>query len=463
MILFLKEFNGLVYSWILLPGLLWVSVYFTCCTGAVQLRALPESLRAAREKPAGKGPSSFAALMISTASRVGTGNIVGVSGAICLGGCGAVFWLLFTALLSAAAAFAESTLAQVYKRRRSGGGCYGGPALYMEAAWGKRGAAMLFCLLLIGTHGLGFNLLTAYNLQSSFACFSFYRPEQSPWLIGLLLALCCFAALGRGGRHIEAVTSVLVPIMALSYAALSVLVLLRAWPVLPTLLGEMLRCAFDREAMRAGLAASGLMYGLRRGLFSTEAGMGSSPNAAAAVESAHPVKQGLSQMLSVIIDTLLCLSTAVICLASGALPREELAGMGYVFAAMSRCFGDGGKFFIAVSMALFGFSSLLGNMFYLLNSLRCLFRREPSRRAAEGCRLLISLSALLGCGLSMELVWELSDSLMGLICLLHLPTLWKLRKVVRLCWADYRQQRRRGIEPIFHASRIGLGEGEYWT
>ena len=134
MTIFLEQFNGLLYSRFLLPALLLVSVYFTAATGAVQLRALPESLRAAREKPSGNGPSSFAALMISTASRVGTGNIVGVSAALCLGGCGSVFWLVLTAWLSAAAAFAESTLAQVYKRRLNGA-CYGGPAFYMEAAW----------------------------------------------------------------------------------------------------------------------------------------------------------------------------------------------------------------------------------------------------------------------------------------------------------------------------------------
>ena len=299
--------------------------------------------------------------MISTASRVGTGNIIGVSPAICFGGAGAVFWMWLTALIGGASAFVESTLAQIYKRKHSDGSSYGGPSFYIESACRSKILAIVFALALIFTYGVGYNMLASYNLQSSFETFSFYKPNFC-WIFGAVTAaLFLFTILG-GSKRLVQITGSLVPLMGALYILFALVALGINAKQLPEMFGIIFRDAFNFKAIFGGFAGSVLMWGLKRGLYSNEAGIGSAPNAAAAADVSHPAKQGLVQMLSVFIDTnLICTATALMCLSSGVVPTAELAGAKYVQQSLGTTFGATGPILIASAMVLFAFTTLLGN------------------------------------------------------------------------------------------------------
>ncbi|MCM1149943.1 MAG: alanine:cation symporter family protein [Butyricicoccus sp.] len=451
----LAALNSFLYGRLLIGLLLGAGVFFTVRLGLVQLRLLPEALRVTAERPgSGRAVSSFGALMVSTASRVGTGNIVGVSTAICMGGSGAVFWMWVISLIGGATGFAEAVLAQLYKRRDGRGGFFGGPACYIERVCHSRVPAACFCLCLILTYGLGFNMLSSYNLQSSFSGYCFYRPDVTPAIIGAALALSCLFCLLGGEARIVKISEALVPLMALAYLAAALVTVLRNLSLLPSVLSEILRCAFDGRAIFSGFSGSCVMYGVRRGLFSNEAGVGSAPNAAASAEVSHPVKQGLVQTLSVFIDSALCTATALMCLCSGAEASPELSGMPYVQAAARHGLGAAGPAFLTSAMVLFAFTSLLGNFFYIDNCLTCLLRRRPPRRLGGCARITACALSFAGCLLPMELVWNVADALMGAMCLLNLPALLILSGEVKSALDDYARQRREGKNPVFDKWRM---------
>ena len=262
--------------------------------------------------------------MVSTASRVGTGNIIGVSTAICLGGMGSVFWMWLIALIGGASAFIESTLAQIYKKRDKDGSSYGGPSYYMETALHQRWLGVIFAVIIILTYAVGYNALASYNLQSTFSIYSFYNPTVTPWVIGGILAVLVGYCLVGGGKRIVKATSTLVPIMGVIYVAVALFVIITHIGLLPGVLATIFAEAFDFSAIFGGFAGSCVMYGIKRGLFSNEAGVGSAPNAAATAEVSHPVKQGLVQMLSVFIDTLLLCTCAPAC---SPLPKWQVPPM----------------------------------------------------------------------------------------------------------------------------------------
>ena len=358
--------SGVLYKPYILPlFLLAAGLIFTFRSKFLQIRLLGESFRVVKEKPKTKGSvSSFGALMISTASRVGTGNIVGVSTAICMGGYGAVFWMWVTAILGGASAFVESTLAQIYKRRNKDGTSYGGPSYYMESALRSRWLGVIFAVIIILTYAVGYNMLASYNLQSAFSGFSFYS-EKTPFVVGLILAVLFAVCVLGGARRLTKVTGALVPIMGVLYVLVALVVVVTHLNLVPSVFQKIFVSAFDFPAILGGFTGSCMMEGIKRGLYSNEAGMGSAPNAAATADVSHPVKQGLVQMLSVFIDTLLiCSATALMCLCSGVEPTAEAAGAPYVQAALQSALGDFGPLFIAVSMALLAFTTLIGNYYY---------------------------------------------------------------------------------------------------
>lgn len=442
--------NNFLYGRLLIALLLAAGIYFTFRFGFVQMRMLPEALRAAAEKSShAGGVSSFGALMVSTASRVGTGNIVGVSTAICMGGSGAVFWMWAISLIGGATGFAEAVLAQLYKRRDGHGGFFGGPACYIESVCRSRAPAAVFCLCLILTYGLGFNMLSSYNLQSSFSGYGFYRADITPAVIGAALSLVCLFCLSGGEGRIVRISEALVPVMALAYLCASLIIVLHHAYLLPPALGEIFRCAFDARAIFSGFSGSCVMYGVRRGLFSNEAGVGSAPNAAASAHVSHPVEQGLVQMLSVFIDSSLCTATALMCLCSGVSPSPGLAGMPYVQAAAKSGLGAAGPVFITAAMVLFAFTSVLGNFFYIDNCLTYIFRRRCPRLLSETARVLACALSFIGCIMPMELVWNVADALMGAMCLLNLPALLVLSGKAARALDDYRLQRLAGKAPVF--------------
>ena len=456
--------SNFMYSYLLIVMLVAVGLYYTLRTRLVQLRMFKETIRVILEKPVGKDAvSSFQALMVSTASRVGTGNIIGISTAICLGGYGAVFWMWVIAIVGGASAFIESTLAQIYKKRGEHGS-YGGPAYYIEAALGSRALAVIFSIALIATYGVGFNMLCAYNLQSTFIAYSFYNEATTPWVIGGILAVLVGYCLFGGGRRVIAATSTLVPIMGVIYISVAFVLTLINIDQLPAVVGKIFSQAFDFQAIFSGFAGSCVMFGIKRGLYSNEAGVGSAPNAAAAADVSHPVKQGLVQMLSVFIDTLLiCTATAFMCLTSGVEPVKELAGAPYVQTALAVSMGGVAKVFITVSMVLFAFTTLLGNLYYVDNCFAYIMKAVPGPTFNMIYRAIACVVIFIGAGSSMGLMWDLADVLMGCMAIINLPVICILGGPALKAMDDYSKQREAGKNPVFKARSIGVTQKlDYW-
>ena len=463
----IADLSNWMYTYLLVILLVAAGLFFTIRNRFPQLRLLREAIRVVVERPEKEGSvSSFQALMVSTASRVGTGNIIGVSVAICMGGYGAVFWMWLIALLGGATAFTESTLAQIYKRRNpETGESYGGPAYYIEAALHSRPLAVLFALSLIATYAGGFNMLCSYNLQSTFSGYSFYSPEWTPWIIGGIVALLTGYCVMGGGKRIVKVTSTLVPFMGGLYVLVSLIVIVMNFGLLPQVLGRIFSEAFDFQAIFGGLAGSCLMYGIKRGLYSNEAGVGSAPNAAASANVSHPVKQGLVQMLSVFIDTLLiCTATAFMLLCSGVEPDAALEGAPYVQAALSAVFGPIGPMFITVAMVLFAFTTLIGNLYYVDNCLNYIVKKVPAKEFMVLFRIDAMLLIFIGAGMQIGTVWNLADVLMGVMALINLPVIILLSRPALLALKDYTAQKNTGRNPVFKAETVGLkGKTEYWN
>ena len=440
-------------------------VALTIATRFPQVRMLKESFRVVMEKPSTEGAmSSFGALMISTASRVGTGNIVGVSMAICTGGVGAVFWMWFIAIFGGASAFVESTLAQIYKRKNPDGSSYGGPSYYMETALKQRWLGVIFAIFVILTYALGYNALASYNLQSTFAGFRFYRAETTPAVFGIILGVLFLVCVMGGGKRLAKVTGIMVPVMGVIYILVAVIVVLLNISNVPAMFAAIFEDAFNFKAIFGGFSGSCLMYGIKRGLYSNEAGMGSAPNAAATADVSHPVKQGLVQMLSVFLDTLLvCTATAFMCLSSGVAPTAELAGAPYVQEALRSTLGNTGPVFIAVSMSLFAFTTLIGNYYYCEGCLRFILKRQPSKAFMTGFRVVAAVIVFVGAVASMGLVWNLADLTQGLMVVVNIPVILILAKPAVAALKDYQKQRNEGKNPVFRAAEIGLKEEtEFW-
>ena len=456
--------NTALYTYILIILLVLAGLYFTVRTRFAPFRLFGEQIRSVMEKPSdGKNVSSFQALMVSTASRVGTGNIVGVSTAICLGGFGSVFWMWVIAIIGSASAFIESTLAQIYKKKGPDG-CYGGPAYYIQGALKNRPLAVIFSVLLIATYGIGFNMLASYNLQSTFSAYSFYDVKTTPWIIGgIVAALVAFCLFG-GGKRVVKITSFLVPIMGVAYILVAVLVTIMNANLLPDVFKRIFTEAFDFQSIFGGFTGSCIMFGIKRGLFSNEAGVGSAPNASASADVSHPVKQGLVQVLSVFIDTILiCSATAFLCMCSGVEPTEEISGAPYVQAALSSAFGKAGPIFITVAMILFAFTTLLGNLYYVDQGIAFINGKVPGKKFTAFYRIIASLLILLGAGLNATLLWDLSDVLMGAMTIINIPVIIILGKYALRALKDYEAQKKAGKTPVFKAKDIDLPhEVDYW-
>ena len=457
--------NNALYGYILIVLLVAVGLYFSFKTKFVQFRLLKEQISSVTEKPKDKnGVSSFQALMVSTASRVGTGNIIGVSTAICLGGFGSVFWMWVIAIIGSASAFVESTLAQIYKRKGKDG-CYGGPAYYIETALKNRPLAAIFSVLLIVTYGVGFNMLASYNLQSTFSSYGFYNSETSPWLIGFILAAVVLYCLMGGGKRVVKVTGFLVPVMGIAYILVAVFIVVINISELVDILSRIFEDAFDLEAIFGGFSGSCVMYGIKRGLFSNEAGVGSAPNASASAEVSHPARQGLVQILSVFIDTLLvCSATAFMCVCSGVEPSRELSGAPYVQLALKTSLGDFGPIFITVAMILFAFTTLLGNLYYVDKALIHLMGKVPGKCFMKIYYVVASLLIFIGAGLSADLLWNIADITMGAMTIINIPVIIILSKYAIKALKDYEEKRKTGSELYFKTKDIELPHSvDYWN
>ena len=466
---FTGELSGFLYTYILLLLLVVVGVYFTIRTKAVQLRYLKDMFSQLTEKKHVEGErsiSSFQALMVSTASRVGTGNIAGVATAIATGGPGAVFWMGLMAIVGAASAFVESTLAQIWKVRGKEGEFRGGPAYYIEQALGKRWLGILFAVLLILCFAFGFNGLQAFNATSSL---EYYIPDYATngaaIACGIVLAVMTAFVIFGGAKRISVITSIIVPIMAVGYIAIAVWTTIANIGELPKVFGMVLASAFDFQAIFGGFAGSVVMLGIKRGLYSNEAGMGSAPNAAATASVSHPCKQGLVQSLSVYIDTLLiCTCSAMMVLVFYVQDPEAAAalnGMPLVQMAVNNSVGEMGIHFITFAIFAFAFSSLIGNYFYAESNLR--FIKGNSRALLFVFRIVCLGIIFYGAVNSFDLAWNLADIFMGFMTMVNLVAIMLLGKWALKVLDDYTAQRKAGKDPVFVADTIeGLPPTECW-
>ena len=463
----LTQIDDFMYFPVLIIVMAAAGLYFTFTTKGVQIRMAIESVRLILEpKEDQNSVSSLQAMLVSTASRVGTGNIIGVSTAICLGGPGACFWMWIMCIIGASSAFMESTLAQIYKRKDNNGQPYGGPAYYIEKGLKQHKLAILFCICLIATYALGFNLLCSYNLQSTFMDYSFYNPAVTPLIIGGILAVITGYCLMGGGKRIIKVTGTVVPIMGVAYVAVALIVILINYQNIPPMFLLIFEDAFDFKSIAGGIVGSCLVYGIKRGLFSNEAGVGSAPNASASAKVSHPAKQGLVQTLSVYIDTLiLCTATALMCLSTGVARDAAVSGAPYVQNAISTVFGTAGPVFITVAMVLFAFTTLLGNIYYVDNALTFMNNKvKPSKRFMNIFYIACTVVIFVGAIIPMDAAWAMADITMGAMTLINLPTCMILGKHAIACLKDYEIQKKAGKNPIFKASSIDINEEDldFW-
>lgn len=416
--------------------------------------------------------SSFQALMVSTASRVGTGNIVGIATAIAIGGPGAVFWMWLMAIIGAASAFIESTLAQIWKVRNPDGTFRGGPAYYIQLALGKRWLGIVFAIALILCFGLGFNGLQTYNMASAI---DYYVIEGHETVVNAIIGLFVVVAVAVvifGGIHrISIITSWIVPIMAGAYILIAIWTCVSNLGDVPAALGLVFGQAFDFTSLAGGFTGSMIMWGIKRGLFSNEAGMGSAPNAAATADVSHPVKQGLVQSLSVYIDTLvICTCSALMMLifcvqqpdtVAALVASDSFNGIDFVQMAMANSIGPIGIHFMTACIILFAFSSLVGNYFYAEGNI--LFIKD-NKTVLLVFRLFCLVAIFFGAVNNFSLAWNLADIFMGFMAIINLVAILLLGKWALKALDDYTAQRKQGVNPVFCAQSIpGMPKTMWWT
>ena len=461
----LTEINNFLYTYPLLFLLVGTGIWFSLRTRLVQVRFLREAFRVlgekAEEEDGKKQVSSFQALMISTASRVGTGNIAGIATAIAAGGAGAVFWMWLMAVIGGASAFVESTLAQVYKTK-DGKDFRGGPSYYMERALGRRWLGVLFSVLLIICFAYGFNGLQSFNMSSSL---EYYIPGYShtvyPVLVGAVLAAATGLVIFGGVHRIGFITSVIVPIMAGGYLLMGLFTVVTRITELPHVFSMIFSQAFDLQAFAGGMAGSAVVIGIKRGLFSNEAGMGSAPNAAASASVSHPAKQGLVQVISVFIDTLLiCSATAMMLLLSGVEGVSgKLDGIPFVQQAISANVGSWGIHFITLSIFAFAFSSLVGNYYYAESNI--LFIKN-NKKMLFVFRITCLLAVFLGAQADFSMMWNIADITMGFMASVNIIAILLLGNIAVRVLKDYEKQRKEGKNPVFKAEEAGIENTECW-
>lgn len=457
----ITQINDAIWGYVLIGVLIICGIWFTWKTKGVQFRMVGEMLRLLADSATSgtdslsdkdknhKHISSFQAFAVSVATRVGTGNLAGVATAIAIGGPGAVFWMWVIALIGSATAFIESTLGQLYKQRQKDS-FVGGPAYYIKRGLHCNWMAYLFAVLITITFGLSYN-----SIQSNTICGAMYEAfGWNPLLVGSILSVVALIIIFGGLQRIANVSAVMVPLMAIGYFVLVMVIIIMNIEHIPHVLKVIITNAFGLEQGVGGTIGATIMNGVKRGLFSNEAGEGSAPNVAAAATVSHPVKQGLIQALGVFTDTLLvCSCTAFMILISGLYSTPELNGIALTQAALNSEIGAFGPTFIAIAILLFAFSSIIGNYYYGEANIRFM----TSSNAVLTVYRVFSGGVLVmfGAMASLEIVWNLGDLCMAMLTACNLVAIVRLGKYAFRLLEDYRQQKRNGIkEPTFHRSQM---------
>ena len=455
--------NNILWSYVLIVVLVGCGIWFTLSTKFVQLRMLPEMLRVLTEGIGSKGSgkeaiSSFQAFCVSTASRVGVGNIAGVAIAIVTGGPGAVFWMCAIAFLGCATGFVESTLAQIYKLPRGEGKFHGGPAYYIQNALHQPGVAKLFAVLISVTFGLIYVSVQANTIALS-AQTAFAIP---PMATAIFLCVCTALVIFGGMKRIARFTEVLVPVMAGLYLLVALIVVIMHIDQVPAMFALIFHDAFSPQAAVGGGIGTAILTGIKRGLFSNEAGEGSVPNAAATADVSHPVKQGLVQSFGVYVDTwIVCSATAFIVLLTGQYEiGGKLTGIALAQASLASIFGQLAPAAVSFMILLFAFSSIVGNYYYGEINIAFFEHDEAmNRKVLNIFRSGVVLMVLFGCLAELTLVWNLADLFMGFLCLTNLYAVARLAKYAKLALNDYVAERKAGLEPQFDPNLLGRTDG----
>ena len=456
----LVQVDDVLYTCLLIYLMAGSGIYFSIRTRFVQIRRFKDAMNCMMEKKEGdKGVSSFQALMIATASRVGTGNMAGVATAIIMGGPGAAFWMWLMAVLGSASAFVESTLAQIYKKKE-GDSFKGGPAYYIERALHARWLGIIFAISLIATFAFGFNGLQAYNIVSAFEVYVGNLQESIlPTVIGVILAVCALVIF-FAGDIIGKISSVLVPVMAGLYILIGVFVIITNITRIPSVLALILADAFDFKAVFGGFTGSCMVLGIKRGLFSNEAGMGSAPNASASATVSHPAKQGLAQIISVYIDTLLiCSTTVFLILLTGDWAFSGYSGIPLLQQCVARVIGPIGIHFVTVIVCLFAFTSIIGNYFYAEANILFITKNKT---AMTIFRIAAAIMVFIGAGNSLDVAWSLADITMGLEAVVNIIAIVLLGRIAFAALDDYEKQKKAGLDPVFYEGSIGINDTDVW-
>ncbi|PTE42739.1 sodium:alanine symporter [Staphylococcus equorum] len=454
---FVQVGNDLIWSQYLIGLLITAGLYFTISSKFVQLRWIPEMFRAIGEKPetldsGKKGISPFQAFAISAGSRVGTGNIAGVATAIVLGGPGAVFWMWVIALIGAASAFIEATLAQVYKVPDEDGGFRGGPAYYITKGLNQKWLGILFAVLITVTFAFVFNTVQSNTIAESLKT----QYNVSPVVTGIILAVLTGIIIFGGVRSIAKISSIIVPFMAIIYIGLVVVILFINYDQIIPMITTIVTSAFGFEQATGGAVGAAILQGIKRGLFSNEAGMGSAPNAAATAAVPHPVKQGLIQSLGVFFDTMLvCTATAIMILLYTGLEFGENAAQGVAVtqSALNEHLGSAGGIFLTVAISLFAFSSVVGNYYYGQSNIEFL---SKNKALLFIFRCLVVVLVFVGAVIKTETVWGTADVFMGLMAIVNLVAIIGLSNIAFAVMNDYQRQRKAGKKPIFKPEELEI-------
>ncbi|MGV3024406.1 alanine/glycine:cation symporter family protein [Clostridium thermobutyricum] len=457
------SFNDFLWTYILIAMLLVLGLYFSIKTNFVQFRYIKEMFRLLGDGIGNKNKkgsiSSFQAFCISTASRVGTGNLAGIAIAIAAGGPGAIFWMWLIALLGSASSFIESTLAQIYKEKDVDGTFKGGPAYYMEKGLNKKWMGVLFSILITISFGLVFNAVQANTITASFH----EAFNVNEIVVAIILSLITLFVIFGGVHRVAKVSEVIVPIMAVAYILVALFIILINFSKLPETITLIFENAFGFRQFTGGTLGGIILIGVKRGLFSNEAGMGSAPNAAATASVSHPVKQGLIQTLGVFTDTLIiCSCTAFIILLSGVdYTSGSIDGIQLTQRALSSQVGSWGNIFIAICILLFAFSSIVGNYYYGESNISFL---TSKKRYIFLYRIFVVFMVFFGCLAKVSIVWNLADVFMGFMAIVNLIAIFLLSKIAFAALKDYTEQKKKGIkDPIFKKESIeGLENISEW-
>ncbi|CAH0219272.1 Amino-acid carrier protein AlsT [Plantibacter cousiniae] len=458
--------GDLLWTWAVLPVLGLLGLYFTVRSGVVQFRLIPEMFRTLTNKtPLGddgkpQSVSAFQAFTISAASRVGVGNIAGVGTAIAIGGPGAVFWMWTMAFIGGASSFVESTLGQLFKVRDKDG-FRGGPAYYMQHGLKARWMGIIFAVILIVCFPFAFSSLQANTISATVSSSFGGEIGWIPWVIGILLAALTALVVFGGIRRIASVTQAVVPAMALGYLLLGLVIVGMNIDQLPVVFASIYTQAFGFNEVVGAALGTIIMTGVKRGMFSNEAGLGSAPNAGASAAVTHPVKQGLVQTLGVYFDTfLVCSITAFIILVSSPDLAGATRGIGLTQNAIVGNLGEWSNVLLSIIIFLLAFSSILGNYYYGESNIEFI---SSSRRVLTGYRVLVVAVIFLGSIASADVIWNTADGIMGLMALVNLVAIGLLSGIVFKLLKDYSAQRRSGLDPVFTRDRLPEVSGiECW-